>query len=229
MQPYFFPYLGYFDLIHSVDRWIVADTVQYIRHGWINRNRILSQSGDWQYIVAPVRKHPLRTPIREVEVSEAEDWRGRILKQIDHYRRRAPYYAPVRDLVEDCLSVREQSIARLNVQALRKICAVLAIRFEPAILSEMNIDVSDVAGAEELAVRLTRSAGADEYVNPPGGAGLYQADRFESVGIRLSIRSLVEFEYPCGPYPFIPHLSIVDVLMWNAPQQVRAYLDRRRD
>ena len=70
MQPYFFPYLGYFDLIHSVDKWVVFDTPQYIRHGWVNRNRILHPESDWQYIIVPLKKHPRNTPIKEIEIAD---------------------------------------------------------------------------------------------------------------------------------------------------------------
>ena len=80
MQPYFFPYLGYFDLINCTDRWIVADTVQYMKQGWVNRNRILNPSGGWQYILAPTRKHSHRAAIGEIELNDAADWRGLILR-----------------------------------------------------------------------------------------------------------------------------------------------------
>ena len=92
MQPYFFPYLGYFDLIHTVDRWIVADTVQHMRHGWVARNRVLHQTSGWQYIVVPVKKHALQTPIQDIEICET-DWRTTMRRQLDHYRKRAPGYA----------------------------------------------------------------------------------------------------------------------------------------
>jgi hypothetical protein len=228
MQPYFFPYLGYFDLIHNTDCWVVADSVQYIRHGWVNRNRILSQSGEWQYIVAPVRKHPLQTAICDIRIADAEDWRERIRRQVEHYRKRAPHYRATRELLEDCLCVRDSSLSALNVAVLSKLCRFLGLRFEPKVLSQMPIVLDGVAGAEELAIRLTRAVGADEYVNPPGGRDLYNPAAFAAHGLRLTIRPMVEFPYSCGPYAFVPHLSILDVLMWNEPAAIREYLDRPR-
>ncbi|HZE89534.1 MAG TPA: WbqC family protein, partial [Verrucomicrobiae bacterium] len=103
MQPYFFPYLGYFDLIGHTDAWVVFDTPQYIRHGWVNRNRVLHPSRGWQYVIAPVRKHDRAASIRDVEVSAAPDWRRRLLAQLEHYRKRAPYFRETMELVGRCL------------------------------------------------------------------------------------------------------------------------------
>ena len=69
MQPYFFPYLGYFDLINRTDRWIVFDTAQYIRHGWVNRNRILHSDSEWQYILVPLKKHSRKAAIKDIAVT----------------------------------------------------------------------------------------------------------------------------------------------------------------
>ena len=84
MQPYFFPYLGYFDLINRCDKWIVFDTPQYIRHGWINRNRILHPQQGWQYIIVPVKKHKRDTPINQIEIVPPALWSPRILGQLMH-------------------------------------------------------------------------------------------------------------------------------------------------
>ena len=91
MQPYFFPYLGYFDLIYSSDRWIVFDTVQYIRRGWINRNRILHPEEGWQYIIVPRKKHGTQTAIKDVEVSTAPKWPRRIWPRYSITRRGHPF------------------------------------------------------------------------------------------------------------------------------------------
>ncbi|MCA9171698.1 MAG: WbqC family protein, partial [Planctomycetales bacterium] len=92
MQPYFFPYVGYFDLIHEVDLWVVFDTVQYIRRGWMNRNRVLHPDTGWQYINVPIDRCPQTTAIEQVQIVATHDWRSRILGQLQHYRRHAPGY-----------------------------------------------------------------------------------------------------------------------------------------
>ena len=115
MQPYFFPYLGYFDLINYTDRWIVFDTVQYIRHGWVNRNRILHPKEGWQHIVVPLKKHSRDTTIKDIEISKEPKWRKRILGQSQHYKKKAPYFYETYQLIEECLTIEECSISRLNV------------------------------------------------------------------------------------------------------------------
>ena len=103
MQPYFFPALGYFDLMRTTDRWILFDTVQYRRHSWLNRNRILHPASGWQYVSAPLKKHHRDTLIRDVEVREGDEWKRRIVGQLAHYKKRAPYYARTVEWVEDAL------------------------------------------------------------------------------------------------------------------------------
>ena len=89
MQPYFIPYIGYYQLINYVDKWVVFDIVQYIRHGWINRNRILKPGEGWQYIVVPLQNHRRETLIKDVFISEKTDWKDRIFRQMEHYKKKS--------------------------------------------------------------------------------------------------------------------------------------------
>ena len=92
MQPYFMPYLGYFSLIKNTDEFILFDTVQFIRHGWIERNRILKPSGGWQYFQVPIIKENGReTVIKNVRINNSENWKSKILAQLQHYKKKAPY------------------------------------------------------------------------------------------------------------------------------------------
>ena len=227
MQPYFFPYLGYFDLINYTDKWIVFDEVQYIRHGWINRNRILHPSGDWLYIIVPVR-HTREMPIREVTIAEDGKWKKRILGQLQHYKRQAPYYDEVMDLMEDCFALEEHRISHFNVFALRKVCAYLGIRFDFAMFSQMNLHLENIEGPGDWALRISQAMGAGEYANPPGGQALFNKERFSASNIKLTIRNLPPLIYDCPGYKFIPNLSIIDVLMWNAAETIMNHLDQHR-
>ena len=224
MQPYFFPYLGYFDLVNCSGRWVVFDTAQYIRHGWVNRNRILHPKEGWQYIIVPLKKHSRDMLIKDVEVSEDPGWRSRILGQIQHYRKKAPYFTETYRLVEECLEIEESLLSRLNVAILDRVCQYLDIPFEYVYFSEMNLDLGPVEGPGDWALRISEALGAEEYVNLPGGVGIFDPLRFEEVGIRLTIRNLPAFEYTCRGCEFVPGLSIIDVLMWNPPEKVRKYI-----
>jgi hypothetical protein len=228
MQPYFFPYLGYFDLINISDRWIVFDSVQYIQRGWINRNRILHPKEGWQYIIVPRKKHGTQTAIKDVEVSTAPKWPRRILAQIQHYQKGAPYYGETYQLVEECLAVKESSLSRLNVAILEKVCRYLGMSFHYEYFSEMVLELGPVEGPGDWALRIAASLGAKEYVNPPGGKTIFDPSRFQAAGIKLNIRNLPHMEYNCRGYNFVPDLSIIDVLMWNPPEKVKGYLDEHR-
>jgi hypothetical protein len=226
MQPYFFPYLGYFDLINYSNRWIIFDTVQYIRHGWINRNRILKPGGDWQYITVPLKKHGREILIKDVEISANKDWKTRILAQLQHYKKKAPYFGETYQLVEECLAVEEQSISRLNAAILEKICQHLSIPFEWEYFSTMNLGLESVKESGDWAFHISEKLGAKEYVNPPGGAEIFDSAKFNENGIKLTIRHMPALAYECRGYDFILNLSIIDVLMWNSPDKVKEYLDK---
>jgi len=224
MQPYFFPYLGYFDLICHTDRWVVFDTAQYIRHGWVNRNRILHPESGWQYVIAPLRKHARSAPIRDVHVSDDAGWRRRMAGQLMHYRKEAPFYEETIALIESCLAIPETSLARFDVAILDAVCRRLEIPFRREFFSEMALEIGPVEGPGDWALGIAAALGADEYVNPPGGRDLFDPARFEAKGIRLSIREFRNMEYSCGRHDFVPALSIIDALMWNSCGAVRRYL-----
>ena len=226
MQPYFFPYLGYFDLINRADRWIVFDTPQYMREGWVNRNRILHAREGWQYVIVPLKKHARDTPINQIEAVDFPDWRRKIINQFTHYRGRAPYYGQTIALVEDCLSSGEANLSRLNVDCLGKICRYLGIAWRPEIFSEMDLDLGPVEASADWALRIAEAVHATEYLNPPGGAALYNAQRFSQHGIRLHLQEEFDYAYPCPGFTHVPKLSVLDVLMWVSPRLIKAYLDQ---
>ena len=129
MQPYFFPYLGYFDLINYSDRWIIFDEVQYIRHGWMNRNRIHHPKEGCLYIIVPIIKHARCTIIKDIAISDDPKWKSKILGQLNHYKKNAPYFKETYSFVEDCLSINEKTLSRFNSLILEKTCSRLGITF----------------------------------------------------------------------------------------------------
>ncbi len=224
-QPYFFPGLGYLDLINVVDRWIVFDTAQYVRHGWTNRNRIHHPEEGWQYMVVPLTKHHFNTPIKDIQVAAGDAWKKRILGQLTHYKRKAPFYDATVGIVEDCLSRPEPKLSRLSLIALEVVCAYVGVPFEYEMFSEMDLDIGEIDGAGDWALRISEAVGASEYFNFPKGERLFDPATFEVSGIRLVIRQFEDLVYDCAPYEFIPGLSIIDVLMWNSPEVIKRYLD----
>ena len=229
MQPYFFPYLGYFDLINLADRWIVFDTVQYIRKGWMNRNRIHHPNRrDDLLIRVPIRKAPRATPIKDIRIADDPAWRGRLLAQIDHYRGSCPHYEETHAFVERCLAHEETSLSRFNVALLAEVCAHLGLDFRYDYFSELDLGLGPVDDPGEWALRICEALGAREYVNPPGGRAIFDPRKFAARGIELTIRDVEPIVYPCWNYPYIPRLSVIAVMMFVEPRQMRAYLDRQR-
>ena len=227
MQPYFFPYIGHFELIFRVDQWVVFDTAQYIKLGWVNRNRILHPVDGWQYIIVPIRKHNYQAAIKDIKIVEDNRWHDKLLRQLQHYKKRAPYFSVVMDIVTECLRVNDDSLSRLNVRCLDRVCAYLEIPFQFSIFSEMRLDLGPVEGPGDWALRIAEALGVSEYINAPGGANLFDRSKFEVAGITLTIQAPVDFVYTCGDYTFQSNLSIIDVLMWHPPEAIHAYLAAR--
>jgi len=228
MQPYFFPYLGYFDLINSVDKWIVFDTAQYIKRGWIHRNRILHPKNGCQYIIVPVKKHSYRSRINEIIIDNEQNWRRKIIRKLQRYKKNAPYFDQVIDLVEDSFAIEEKNISRLNAAMLSRVCKYLGIRFNYTYLSEMNIKIGPVEGPGDWGLRVSEEMDAKEYVNLFGGKHLFNEFKFKQKNIKLTIKHLPYFKYSCDGYEFMPNLSILDLLMWNKPETIKLYLDNNK-
>lgn len=230
MQPYFFPYLGYFQLINTVDQFILFDDVQYIRHGWINRNRILKPESGWQYIVAPLGTHNQKTLIRDIRLKNGtEEWKALILRQMAHYKKRAPFYNEVVDVVNKCFDVKESNVCRFNRECLLIVSDYLGIDANIKISSELNLDYSDVRDAGEWALRICEQLGAREYINPAGGKELFDPVKFTKSNIKLSFLSSELSKYSQKrSTPFEAGLSMVDIMMFNSPDEIRFMLEEFR-
>jgi len=234
MQPYFFPYLGYFDLLNNVDLFIVSDLTQYVKESWINRNRILHPNkSTWQYITVPVDKLSLRnsyrTPIMEIRAVKDKKWKQHMIGQLSHYNKVAPCADAMTDFVKQCLEVDEDFLSRLNVHILDRCAKLLGIDFQYQLMSELSIELHRERSTEERILDLCEYLGATEYVNLPGGRGLYHEDVFAAHSIKLTFRNLPSLIYSTGSYVFEPNLSIIDVLMWNESEEIKKYLDAYKD
>jgi len=227
MQPYFFPYIGYFQLISAADAFILFDDVQYIRHGWINRNRIHDPNKSWQYITAPLEKHEHTDLIRNLMARSGEDWSAKIVSQVQHYKRRAPYFEETVNLVASLLAeaAGDSRISRINLVILRGVCRHLGIDRPFQVSSDCGFDYRNVHDAGEWALRISEQVGAKEYINPVSGAALFDPAKFAASGIKLSFLQPEEIVYSRRG-PFEPWLSIIDVLMFNGVAGTRQLLDR---
>lgn len=225
MQPYFFPYLGHFALIAAVDEWVVFDITQYTRRSWINRNRVLHPRGGWQYISVPLVHSSIHMRILEAAVASPQAQEQYVLGKLSHYKRRAPYYVAVLEVIRQSFADRaDDRLTSLNVSALRTVCDYLGLRFRYRICSELNLDYPANLLAGGWAPWIAGRLGADVYVNPLAGRGLFDVAAFEREGVGLLFLKFDSSSYETPGYTFENDLSILDVLMWNSPATVMRML-----
>jgi hypothetical protein len=221
MQPYFFPYLGYFSLIVSCELFIVFDPVQYIRKGWINRNRILKKGGGVKYINLPIVKTPRDTLISEIRMNNQINWKASIIQNLDYYRLNAPYYHDVAQLLEECFDQDTENLTQFLTVCLQKTCAYLGISFHSKIYSKEKIQHPKPMNAGDWAFYISKFYNASTYHNPIGGRDIFNPEKFEKSGIQLLFIENRLNQYDQAITQFIPGLSIIDVMMFNSKEECR--------
>lgn len=226
MQPYFFPYVGYFSLIKHTDEFILFDPVQFIRHGWIERNRVLKQNEGWLYVQVPLIKGTRDVLIKDSLIDNSKgDWKGKMLAQLQPYKKIAPHYFKVIKLINEIFEGEYQSIVHLNKAVLEKTCQYLGMEKELPIFSEMNLEIEEPKAADEWALNISKAMGAKTYWNPPGGMDFFDKSKYDNAGIDLKFQKVALSEYNQKRTPFEAGLSIIDVMMFNSPEEINIMLD----
>ncbi len=213
MQPYIFPYIGYFQLMNNVDKFIVYDNIQFTKKGWINRNRILVNGVD-AYITIPIKKDSDYLDIKDRYLSD--DWnieRKKLLNRIIESYRKAPYFNPVFSLIEDIINTEEKSLFKFILNSLKKTNDYLEIK-TPLIISS-TLDIDHALKSEKKVIELCKAINADTYINPIGGLELYNKDHFKNEGLNLKFLKANNIIYRQFKNDFVPFLSIIDVMMFN--------------
>ena len=226
MQPYFFPYLGYFSLIKATDKWVIFDTPQYEYRSWINRNRIIDPNHNgWIYITVPVSRHKLKTPINKIQIYNRINWRKKIISQLGYYRKRAPYYNRVVEFLTETLDYKTDSLSELNVHTLKETCTYLGIAFNYQVFSEMNLDVEPVNARDEWGLNICKAMGMNSFINPERGQSFVSREKYKKKGVQLRFLIYNHPEYDQKRDEFIPALSIIDAMMFNTPEEINQMLD----
>jgi hypothetical protein len=226
MQPYFFPYLGYFGLIAHTDRWIVFDPVQYIRKGWVNRNRVIKAGGGWKYVSVTMDTHDRETLIKDMNLAPGVDHFDQLVRNLDHYKnKRAPHYSTVIDLLATCYEPKPTTLVPFLTRSLALTCAYIGIPFEAEVYSEMGLVHDKAEHPGEWALHISRALQVSAYINPPGGKEIFESSRFADAGIDLLFHHQDLPPYPQHTGSFEPGLSIIDVMMFNEPLAIRDILN----
>jgi len=225
MQPYFFPYVGYFSLIKHVDEFILLDEVQFIRHGWIERNRILKPVEGWQYFKVPLEYHSRETRIKDIVIDNTQGWKDKIIAQLQHYKRVAPYFRSVMGVLDRLFSCEYFDIGKLNKEALEVVCDYLQFHTPIKTFSMMDLEIEPVNSPDEWALNISKALQADDYWNPPGGKEFFDKSKYEANHIELHFHKSILQEYDQKRIMFEPALSIIDVMMFNEPEKINLMLD----
>lgn len=221
MQPYFFPYIGYFSLIENSDYFIYFDTPQYIRKGWINRNRILNSKGEVVYMTVPVKKSSQQTVIKEIEIDYSVNWKEKIRGQLVAYKKRAPYYTNVMDMINELFAMKHYGISELSIASIRLACERIGLELRDSIFSEMDLSLEEVSAPDEWALNIAKAIGAQTYINPPGGMSFFDRSKYEKEGIKLQFLQAELTPYVQRIGHFESGLSILDVMMFCSPDEIK--------
>ena len=223
MQPYLFPYIGYFLLMNAVDEFIVYDNIQFTKKGWINRNRILFNEKDI-YITLPLKKGSDYLDIRDREL--AESWlmdRKKMISRIAEAYRNAPFFATVFPVIEKAILFEESNLFKFIFNSLHLLKDYLNIKTTIILSSSISIDHSVRAGDKVL--EICRARKARSYLNPIGGLNLYSKECFKNENLDLYFLKTGNINYPQLKNDFVTSLSIIDVMMFNSKQQIQEYLN----
>lgn len=224
MQPYLFPYLGYFQLIEAVDTFVIYDDVQFMKGSWINRNRIQIDDQPHSFSM-PVEKPSQNRLILEHLRYQPERWNDRFLKTLNRTYAGTPFYENTFALVKSILKCESIDLSSFLQNSLQKLSTHLGLKVRWK-CSSTHHDRTISLGGEERVLEICKKENADHYVNLPGGKDLYEKDTFDAFGLRLSFLQpkLLPYADDTGR-PFLPALSILDFLMWVPPEEYALHLE----
>jgi len=224
MQPYLFPYIGYFHLITAADQFVFYDDVSFIKQGWINRNNILLGGRPFPFTV-PVSDISSFRLIRDVRLAGVDRWFTKFDKTLAQAYAKAPCYGEVIRMIRSVFTYPHASIADLAIASIEQTFDYLGIAFRNLRSSISFPHTQGMPRAERL-MAITKDLGYSDYVNAPGGKSLYNQAQFSKGGIRLSFIKSDAISYKQNTTDFVPSLSIMDTLMFNDKATVRGFLTR---
>ena len=223
MQPYLFPYIGYWQLINAVDKFVILDDVNYIVRGYINRNSILLNGKPYKFTI-PIKKASQNKLIKEMKLSFDKKEKDRFLSTVYNAYRKAPYYKRVESILKEIVYFDEEDLTNYIYHSLKVITSYLGISTE--ILISSKIEKDDSLKAQERIIEICKKLQTDMYVNPCGGRSLYRQERFQQENIRLYFLDTKsdEIVYSQGTEDFVRSLSIIDILMFNDVNKIKEFL-----
>lgn len=219
-QPYLFPYIGYWQLINLSDTFVISDSMQYIKKGYVNRNYILLNGERHRFTLEVMGVHGTSL-INEVSVGNNS---RKIISTIKHAYKSAPHFNEVFPIIDELLQNKEKNLARYLGNSIQSIAKYLGMDAEFIYLSELQGETT--LKAQDRTIDICKRVHAEKYVNAIGGQNLYDKDSFKKEGIELSFLEVADLKYKQFYNDFVPHLSIIDVLMFNSKEEVNKLLNQ---
>lgn len=222
MQPYFFPYSGYFQLVAAVEDFVFYDDAAFSKNGWYNRNRIMASNNQWIYFRLQTRKASLGTSCNEIGlVNKSADFE-KIRKQLENSYKKAPYYEQTMALVNRVELGSTADLASVTMQSVIEVACYLELDTNFSRSSQIDYDRS--LERHLKVIEICKHMSTTTYINLPGGRELYTEEMFNEYDISLDFTPSDFLVYQPGNYEFIMGLSILDVLMWLPPHEIRSSL-----
>lgn len=221
MQPYLFPYLGYFQLLNSVDKFIIHDDVQWIKGGWINRNRILLNDHA-EMLTLSVKKRSNFDKINEYEIFPEPKNKIKFVNKVKAAYSKSPYFNEVFSLINEIFAYEEMNLVKFIKFSIEQIKKYIMIKTPMIFSSEMM--KNNALTSQDRVIEICRLSGADTYINPVGGVSLYDKTIFKHNNIKLLFLKTKTIKYRQFANDFVSDLSLIDVLMFNSKNEIYNYL-----
>lgn len=223
MQPYFFPYIGYFQLLNMVDKYVIFDCAQFANNKWGYRNRILI-NGAPAYFRLKILKASQNDHFNEIIVANDVKEKKKNLHALECSYKKAPYYKEVMPMLENVMMKNYDNLAEYNTASIRLIADYLGMNTEILLFS--NLDCDSNLKKQYRIFEVCRILGGNEYINAIGGTELYDFDEFRENNLELAFLKTDEIVYPQFGGEFVPSLSIIDVMMFNSVKEIQDMLNR---
>ncbi len=225
MQPYLFPYIGYFQLIEAVDEFVVFDDVNFITKGWIHRNNLLVSGKAFMFNL-PLKEASQNKKINEIDIVSDTVWKSKLLKTIEQAYKKAPYFIESFELINEIILNNESNLSLFLSNSISTICDFLQIN--TSIIPNSVVFKNDYLKAQTRIIDICEKLGATTYINAIGGKDLYDSQTFKKNNIELSFIQSEKIEYNQFKNEFVPNLSIIDILMFNDKAQISNILAKRQ-
>ena len=221
MQPYFMPYLGYFQLISAVDKFVIYDDVNYINKGWINRNNILVNEKA-TLVSLPLQDVSQNKLIKDIALVQDSKWKSKFIRTIELSYKKAPYFDQVFSIIEIII---QSKLTHINELALLSIISVSNyLQINTTFVQTSSVYANEQLKAQHRILNICKQEKASHYINPIGGLEIYSRKLFEEAEIKINFLKTTAHSYQQFGNTFVPNLSIMDVLMFNSKDEINQLL-----